>query len=136
MSFEKEIKILNISVDDAKQKMNAIGAKFIEEERNELEEEYQKIREEYIKREREAKKENAKKRNMAALALSNKSSLKSSRDKDIELELKRMADEQIMDRISILEMNIEKWRAIIHLKKTVFKYISKILQKLEMLLIN
>ena len=44
--------------------------KDFEEERDELENEYQKIREEYIKREREAKKEMAKKRNMAAIALS------------------------------------------------------------------
>lgn len=36
MSFEKEIKILNISVDDAKQKMNAIGAKFIEEKHQKI----------------------------------------------------------------------------------------------------
>ena len=126
----KKIKLQNISKNNEvsksqimhKEYQNTVteGAelqKDFEEERNELEEEYQKIREEYIKREREAKKENAKKRNMAALALSNKSSLKSSRDKDIELELKRMADEQIMDRIPILEMNIEKWRAINSFKK-------------------
>ena len=43
--------------------------KEFEAERDELEEEYQKLREEYIRRERENKKENAKKRNMAALAI-------------------------------------------------------------------
>ena len=92
--------------------------KDFEEERNELEEEYQKIREEYIKREREAKKENAKKRNMAALALSNKSSIKNSRDKDIELEIKKLADEEVMDRTPILDICIEKWREINQIKKT------------------
>ena len=53
--------------------------KEFEAERDVLEEEYQKLREEYIKRERENKKENAKKRNMAALALSNKGKKKRTR---------------------------------------------------------
>ena len=93
--------------------------KDFEEERDELENEYQKIREEYIKREREAKKENAKKRNMAAIALSsNKGSMKSSRDKDIELEIKKLADEQIMDRTPMLDISIKKWREINNIKKT------------------
>ena len=92
--------------------------KYFEDERDQLEAEYQKIREDYIKREREAKKENAKKRNMAALALSNKSSLKSSRDKDIELEIKKLADEQIMDRTPMLDISIQKWREINSIKKT------------------
>ena len=91
--------------------------KDFEAERDELEEEYQKIREEYIKRERETKKENAKKRNMAALALSNKSSIKSPRDKDIELELKKITDEEIMDRTPILDISIQKWREINSIKK-------------------
>ena len=93
--------------------------KEFEEERDELENEYQKIREEYIKREREAKKENAKKRNMQAIALSsNKGSMKSSRDKDIELEIKKLADEQIMDRTPMLDISIKKWREINNIKKT------------------
>ena len=92
--------------------------KDFEAERDELENEYQRIREEYIKREREAKKENAKKRNMAAIALSNKSNLKSSRDKDIELEIKKLADEEVMDRTPMLDMCIDKWREINHIKKT------------------
>ena len=93
--------------------------KEFEEERDELENEYQKIREEYIKREREAKKENAKKRNMQAIALSsNKGSMKSSRDKDIELEIKKLADEQIMDRTPMLDVSIKKWREINNIKKT------------------
>ena len=36
MSFEKEIKILNISVDEAKQKLNMIGAKFVEEKHQKI----------------------------------------------------------------------------------------------------
>ena len=92
--------------------------KEFEAERDELEEEYQKIREEYIKRERENKKENAKKRNMAALALSNKGMASSSRDKDIEMEIKKLADEEIMDRIPMLDLCIEKWRVINNIKKT------------------
>ena len=89
-----------------------------ETERDELEEEYHKLREEYIKRERENKKENAKKRNMAALALSNKGMATSSRDKDMEAELKKLADEEIMDRTPMLDVCIEKWRAINNIKKT------------------
>ncbi len=89
-----------------------------EAERDGLEEEYHKLREEYIKRERENKKENAKKRNMAALALSNKGMATSSRDKDMEAELKKLADEEIMDRTPMLDICIEKWRAINNIKKT------------------
>ena len=89
-----------------------------EAERDDLEEEYHKLREEYIKRERENKKENAKKRNMAALALSNKGMSTSSRDKDMEAELKKLADEEIMDRTPMLDVCIEKWRAINNIKKT------------------
>ena len=91
--------------------------KEFEAERDELEEEYQKLREEYIRRERENKKENAKKRNMAALALSNKGMSTSSRDKDMEMELKKLADEEIMDRIPMLDLCIEKWKVINHIKK-------------------
>ena len=91
--------------------------KEFEAERDELEEEYQKLREEYIRRERENKKENAKKRNMAALALSNKGMATSSRDKDMEMELKKLADEEIMDRIPMLDLCIEKWKVINNIKK-------------------
>ena len=90
--------------------------KDFEAERDELENEYQKLREEYIKRERENKKENAKKRNMAALALSNRGM--STRDKDMELELKKLADEEIMDRIPMLDLCIEKWNVINNIKKS------------------
>ena len=54
---------------------------------------------------------------MAALALSNKSSIKSPRDKDIELELKKITDEEIMDRTPILDISIQKWREINSIKK-------------------
>ena len=91
--------------------------KEFEAERDGLEEEYQKLREEYIRRERENKKENAKKRNMAALALSNKGMSSSTRDKDMEMELKKLADEEIMDRIPMLDICIEKWRVINNIKK-------------------
>ena len=90
--------------------------KDFEAERDELENEYQKLREEYMKRERENKKENAKKRNMAALALSNRGM--STRDKDMELELKKLADEEIMDRIPMLDLCIEKWNVINNIKKS------------------
>ena len=91
--------------------------KEFEAERDDLEVEYQKLIEEYIKRERENKKENAKKRNMAALALSKKGMATSSRDKDIEMELKKLADEEIMDRTPMLDLCIEKWRVINDIKK-------------------
>ena len=91
--------------------------KEFEAERDDLEVEYQKLIEEYIKRERENKKENAKKRNMAALALSKKGMATSSRDKDIEMELKKLADEEIMDRTPMLDLCIDKWRVINDIKK-------------------
>ena len=55
---------------------------------------------------------------MAALALSNKGMASSSRDKDIEMEIKKLADEEIMDRIPMLDLCIEKWRVINNIKKT------------------
>lgn len=54
---------------------------------------------------------------MAALALSNRSSVKNSRDKDIELEIKRMNDEEILDRTPMLDISIAKWTEINNIKK-------------------
>ena len=54
---------------------------------------------------------------MAALALSNKGMVTSSRDKDMEIELKKLADEEIMDRTPMLDLFIEKWRVINNIKK-------------------
>ena len=58
---------------------------------------------------------------MAALALSKKGMPTSSRDKDMEEELRKLADEEIMDRTPILDVCIEKWRAINNIKKTSIK---------------
>ena len=91
--------------------------KDFEGERNDLEIEYQKLREEYIKRERETKKENAKKRQMALLSSGQKSQFKGSQDKDVEKQLKMIADEEIMDRTPMLDLCNEKWREINKLKK-------------------
>ena len=92
--------------------------KEFEEERNDLEIEYQKLREEYIKRERETKKENAKRRQMALISNGQKSQFKGSHDKDMEQQLKMLADEEIMDRTPMLDLCNEKWREVNKLKKT------------------
>lgn len=92
--------------------------KEFEQKRDELEGEYHRLIEEYIKRERETKKENARKRQMAFLGTGSKAQFKGSSDKDIEKQIKMLAAEEISDRTPILDLCIEKWKEINKLKKT------------------
>ena len=85
--------------------------------RDDYEDQYHELIKEYIKREKEAKKENAKKRQMALLGSGSPSHFKGMNDKDIEKQLKMLAEEEISDRTPILDLAIEKWTEINSSKK-------------------
>ena len=70
-----------------------------------------------LKREKEAKKENAKKRQMALLGSGSGAHFKGMKDKDIESQIKMLAEEEISDRTPILDIAIEKWTEINKSKK-------------------
>ena len=80
--------------------------------RDDYEDQYHELIKEYVKREKEAKKENAKKRQMALLGSGSPSHFKGMNDKDIEKQIKMLAEEEISDRTPILDIAIEKWTEI------------------------
>ena len=86
-------------------------------EREDYENQYHEIIKDYVKREKEAKKENAKKRQMALLGSGSPTHFKGMNDKDIERQLKILAEEEISDRTPILDLEIEKWTEINKIKK-------------------
>ena len=86
-------------------------------ERDDYENQYHEIIKDYVKREKEAKKENAKKRQMALLGSGSPTHFKGMNDKDIEKQLKILAEEEISDRTPILDLEIEKWTEINKIKK-------------------
>ena len=86
-------------------------------ERDDYENQYHEIIKDYVKREKEAKKENAKKRQMALLGSGSPTHFKGMNDKDIERQLKILAEEEISDRTPILDLEIEKWTEINKIKK-------------------
>ena len=104
--------------------------------RDELENEYQKIIQEYIKRERDNLKQNSFKRQVEG----NKINYKKNKNKEIQKELKRIEDDEISDRIPILDECLQKWREINKEKKeTLNKYTencNKIRDALEDLAIH
>jgi hypothetical protein len=71
----------------------------------------------YVRREKETKKENAKKRQMALLGSGSNTHFKGMNDKDIEKQIKLLAEEEISDRTPILDIAIEKWTEINKSKK-------------------
>jgi hypothetical protein len=88
-------------------------------ERNGLEDQYHKIIEANIQRERERKKEQAKKRQMLGIMAKQVMKQKSkNRDEDsIEEQIKKLKSEEISDRIPILDLIKEKWKNINKTKK-------------------
>ena len=133
--LEKNIKNKNNNLKkliiDSKQLENNFSNR-----RDELENEYQKIIQEYIKRERDNLKQNAFKRQVEG----NKINYKKNKNKEIQKELKRIEDEEISDRIPILDECLQKWREINKEKKeTLNKYAencNKIRDALEDLAIH
>ena len=85
--------------------------------RDDYEDQYHEIIKNYVKREKETKKENAKKRQMALLGSGSPTHFKGMNDKDIEKQLKILAEEEISDRTPILDLEIEKWEEINKTKK-------------------
>ena len=86
-------------------------------QRDDYEDQYHEIIKNYVKREKETKKENAKKRQMALLGSGSPTHFKGTSDKDIEKQLKMLAEEEISDRTPILDLEIEKWNEINKTKK-------------------
>ena len=87
-------------------------------QRDDYEDQYHELIKNYVKREKETKKENAKKRQMALLGSGSNTHFKGMSDKDIEKQLKILAEEEISDRTPILDIAIEKWTEINKSKKT------------------
>lgn len=91
--------------------------KYFRKNRDELEGDYHSIIEEFIKREREQKKEQAKKRQILAMVADSKSTFKGSNAIELENQIKLMANEEISDRTPILEQIVNKWKSINKVKK-------------------
>ena len=109
------------------QKLNKIKEEGVEQEkdfqieRNGLEDEYHKIIEANIQRERERKKEQAKKRQMLGImakqVMKQNKKNKNNEEDSIEEQIKKLKSEEISDRIPILDLIIEKWKNINKTKK-------------------
>ena len=95
--------------------------------RDELEDQYHKIIETNIQRERERKKEQAKKRQMLGIMAKQvmKQKNKSKEDDSIEEQKKKKKSEEICDRIPILDLIIEKWKNVNKTKKQMLKKYNK-----------
>ncbi len=87
------------------------------EQRDNYEDQYHELIKNYVRREKETKKENAKKRQMALLGSGSNMHFKGMNDKDIEKQIKLLAEEEISDRTPILDIAIEKWTEINKSKK-------------------
>ena len=92
-----------------------------------LEDQYHKIIETNIQRERERKKEQAKKRQMLGIMAKQvmKQKNKSKEDDSIEEQIKKLKSEEICDRIPILDLIIEKWKNVNKTKKQMLKKYNK-----------
>ena len=100
-------------------------------QRDDYEDQYHELIKEYVKREKETKKENAKKRQMALLGSGSPAHFKGMNDKDIEKQLKILAEEEISDRTPILDLAIEKWTEINKSKKLTIERHSENCIKIE-----
>ena len=102
-----------------KKEEGAIQEREFRVQRDDLENQYHKIIETNIQRERERKKEQAKKRQMLGIMAKQvmKQKNKSKDDDSIEEQIKKLKSEEICDRIPILDLIIEKWKNINKNKK-------------------
>ena len=120
--FENIEKIDMKNLDKEKEK-RANQEKDFQTERDYLEDQYHKIIETNIQRERERKKEQAKKRQMLGIMAKQVMKQKSNKNKSnkeddsIEEQIKKLKSEEICDRIPILDLIIEKWKNINKTKK-------------------
>ena len=97
-----------------KKEEGAVQERDFRVQRDDLENQYHKIIETNIQRERERKKEQAKKRQMLGIMAKQvmKQKNKSKDDDSIEEQIKKLKSEEICDRIPILDLIIEKWKNI------------------------
>ena len=86
-------------------------------QRDDYENQYHELIKNYVKREKETKKENAKKRQMELLGSGSPTHFKGMNDKDIEKQIKMLEDEVTSDRTPILDLAIENWTEINKSKK-------------------
>ena len=86
---------------------------------------YHKLIEEFIKREREEKKEQAKKRQMLSMVSDSKALFKGANAKELERQIKLLAAEEISDRTPIIEEVVNKWKYINKFKKYMIEKYSK-----------
>ena len=93
--------------------------------RDDLEAEYHKIIEENIKREREQKKEQAKKRQMLAMIADKNSGFKGANANELEKQIKSMESEEISDHTPIIEEILNKWKGINKTKKQMIEKYTK-----------
>ena len=101
--------------------------KNFERRRDKLEAKYHKLIEANIERERERKKEQAKKRQLLGMMATNamNNSKKNKNEKEIEEQIKKLHNEEISDRIPILDVTLDKWKNINKIKKNMLdKYIK------------
>ena len=93
--------------------------------RDDLEGEYHKIIEENIKREREQKKEQAKKRQMLSMVSDSKAGFKGANAIELEKQVKALKAEEISDRTPITEELLSKWKYINKVKKYMIEKYEK-----------
>ena len=115
----KNIEVIDMKFLEQKKELGVTQTKQFQIERDKLEDQYHKIIETNIQRERERKKEQAKKRQMLGIMAKQvmKQKNKSKEDESIEEQIKKLKSEEICDRIPILDLIIEKWKNINKTKK-------------------
>ena len=115
----KNIEVVDMKFLEQKKELGMSQTKLFQKERDKLEDQYHKIIETNIQRERERKKEQAKKRQMLGIMAKQvmKQKNKSKEDESIEEQIKKLKSEEICDRIPILDLIIEKWKNLNKTKK-------------------
>ena len=121
---ESEGKIKNRELTKS-MNQNQYQKKEFAKSRDDLEGEYHKIIEENIKREREQKKEQAKKRQMLSMVSDSKAGFKGANAIELEKQIKALKAEEISDRTPITEELLSKWKYINKVKKYMIEKYEK-----------
>ena len=121
----ENIEKIDMEILSRKKDEGVLQEKDFQEKRDDLEDQYHKIIETNIQRERERKKEQAKKRQMLGImakqVMKQKNKSKEDKDDSIEEQIKKLKSEEICDRIPILDLIIEKWKNVNKTKKQMLK---------------
>ena len=121
---ESEGKIKNRELSKS-MNQNQFQKKEFAKSRDDLEGEYHKIIEENIKRDREQKKEQAKKRQMLSMVSDSKAVFKGANAIELEKQVKALKAEEISDRTPITEELLSKWKYINKVKKYMIEKYEK-----------